>query len=88
MDYISLNPWMIFFAGFKTATDACCGPRKYRGGIMCAAEEMACVDASSNVWWDAYHPTDRVNSIMADNIWSGKHMTICHQMNLHDLAMG
>ena len=55
---------------------------------MCAAEEMACVDASSNVWWDAYHPTDRVNSIMADNIWSGKHMTICHPMNLHDLAMG
>ncbi|KAF2944264.1 hypothetical protein DAI22_02g129600 [Oryza sativa Japonica Group] len=56
--------------GFLTTTDACCGLGKYGGLFMCVLPQMACSDASSHVWWDEFHPTDAVNRILADNVWS------------------
>ncbi|XP_050228261.1 GDSL esterase/lipase At5g08460 [Mercurialis annua] len=72
--------------GFNVTTDACCGLGKYNGWIMCIAPEMACRDASSHIWWDQYHPTDAVNAILADNVWSGLHSRMCYPMNLKDLV--
>lgn len=71
-----------FDTGFQTTTEACCGLGKYRGSIMCLLPEMACSNASTYVWWDEFHPTDAVNRILANNIWSGEHTVMCHPMNL------
>ncbi|XP_065858994.1 GDSL esterase/lipase At5g08460 [Euphorbia lathyris] len=71
--------------GFNVTTDACCGLGKYKGWIMCIAPEMACNNASSHIWWDQYHPTDAVNSILADNVWNGLHTRMCYPMNLKDM---
>ncbi|KAM0939582.1 putative triacylglycerol lipase [Dioscorea sansibarensis] len=68
--------------GFQTTTEACCGLGKYRGSIMCLLPEMACSNASTFVWWDEFHPTDAVNRILANNIWSSEHTDMCHPMNL------
>ncbi|XP_072964345.1 GDSL esterase/lipase 7 [Typha angustifolia] len=72
--------------GFVTTTNACCGLGKYGGLIMCLLPEMACRNASMHVWWDEFHPTDAVNRILADNIWSGEHRTMCYPMNLQEMT--
>ncbi|CAI0408735.1 unnamed protein product [Linum tenue] len=71
--------------GFTETTDACCGLGKYKGWVMCIAPEMACSNASNHIWWDQYHPTAAVNSILADNVWNGLHSQMCYPMNLEDM---
>ncbi|GAB2215626.1 hypothetical protein Droror1_Dr00020015 [Drosera rotundifolia] len=73
--------------GFRVATDACCGLGKYKGWILCLTPEMACEDASIHIWWDQFHPTDKVNAILADNIWSGLHTEMCYPMNMKDMVV-
>ncbi|KAF3333148.1 GDSL esterase/lipase 7 [Carex littledalei] len=71
--------------GFVTTTDACCGLGKYGGMVMCLFPEMACKNATNHVWWDEFHPTEAVNLILADDVWSGKHIDMCFPMNLQDM---
>ncbi|KAL5719069.1 hypothetical protein ACHQM5_011901 [Ranunculus cassubicifolius] len=73
--------------GFEVTTDACCGFGQYNGWLMCLSSEMACNNASNHVWWDQFHPTDAVNSILADNVWSGQHMNMCYPMNLREMVV-
>ena len=71
--------------GFVSTTDACCGLGKYGGMVMCLFPEMACKNATNHVWWDEFHPTEAVNLILADDVWSGKHIDMCLPMNLRDM---
>ncbi|GER57584.1 GDSL esterase/lipase, partial [Striga asiatica] len=71
--------------GFNVTTDACCGLGMYRGWIMCISPDMACNNASSHIWWDQFHPTHAVNEILADNVWSSRHTSMCYPMNLQEL---
>ncbi|KAI3468597.1 hypothetical protein Pfo_025260 [Paulownia fortunei] len=71
--------------GFNVTTDACCGLGMYRGWIMCISSDMACSNASTHIWWDQFHPTDAVNEILADNVWSNLHSSMCYPMNLQDM---
>jgi phospholipase/lecithinase/hemolysin len=53
---------------------------------MCVLPRMACCDASSHVWWDEFHPTDAVNRILADNVWSGEHTKMCYPVDLQEMV--
>ncbi|KAL6501775.1 hypothetical protein OROGR_026908 [Orobanche gracilis] len=72
--------------GFNVTTDACCGLGMYRGGIMCISSDIACNNASTHIWWDQFHPTDAVNKILADNVWSSLHTSMCYPMNLQEMT--
>ncbi|XP_019160426.1 PREDICTED: GDSL esterase/lipase At5g08460-like isoform X2 [Ipomoea nil] len=71
--------------GFSVNEEACCGFGRRRAWFSCMSPEMACSNASNHIWWDQFHPTDAVNAILADNIWSGLHSSICYPMNLLDM---
>ncbi|KAH7862993.1 hypothetical protein Vadar_011899 [Vaccinium darrowii] len=71
--------------GLNETANACCGLGPYRGWLMCLTPEMACSNASNHIWWDQFHPTDAVNEILADNVWSGLHTEICYPMNLRNM---
>ncbi|KAK9675416.1 hypothetical protein RND81_11G006600 [Saponaria officinalis] len=73
--------------GFNVTDEACCGMGKYKGWIMCLSPEMACRNASTHIWWDQYHPTEAVNEILADNVWSGLHSSMCYPMNMRDMSI-
>ncbi|XP_043706851.1 GDSL esterase/lipase At5g08460-like [Telopea speciosissima] len=73
--------------GFEVITDACCGSGQYRAQMICISPEMACNNASKHVWWDQFHPTDAVNAILADNVWSGLHTNMCYPMNLEEIVV-
>ncbi|GMH09328.1 hypothetical protein Nepgr_011169 [Nepenthes gracilis] len=72
--------------GFNVTTTACCGLGSYKGWIICLSPEMACGNASTHIWWDQFHPTDAVNEILADNIWSGLHTNMCYPMSMKDMV--
>lgn len=72
-------------SGFNVTSSACCGFGRYKGGITCLSPEMACSNASNYLWWDQFHPTDAVNAILADNIWSGLNTNMCSPVDLQDM---
>jgi phospholipase/lecithinase/hemolysin len=69
-----------------TTTDACRGLGKYGGLFICVLPQMACSDASSHVWWDEFHPTETVNRILAENVWSGEHTKMCYPVDLQEMV--
>lgn len=80
-----LSNWCMY-VGLEVTTDACCGLGRYKGWIMCLSSEMACNNASTHIWWDQFHPTAAVNGILADNVWSGLHSSMCYPMNMKDMV--
>ncbi|KAK6160969.1 hypothetical protein DH2020_004350 [Rehmannia glutinosa] len=58
--------------GFENANSACChvGGR-YGGLIPCGPTSKVCEDRSKYVFWDAYHPTDAANFIIAMRLIDG-----------------
>lgn len=59
--------------GFENALDPCCGgsfPPFLCIGIANSSSSL-CKDRSKYVFWDAFHPTEAVNFIVADNLLDG-----------------
>ncbi|CAN1831662.1 F-box/WD-40 repeat-containing protein At5g21040 [Linum perenne] len=81
--------------GFEDTKNACCGLGIHGVVIGCVSEEMACnLTSSPHVWWDLYNPTQLVNSVLADSVWSdvdaedGESVSssICHPTGVKGLA--
>ncbi|KAL9228649.1 hypothetical protein vseg_004204 [Gypsophila vaccaria] len=73
--------------GFEDVRGTCCGRGCRGAAVGCQSMSMACNDTSRHVWWDLYNPTQAVNSLLADSIWSGKPLgDICHPRNVQSLV--
>ncbi|GJU76266.1 GDSL esterase/lipase-like protein [Tanacetum coccineum] len=79
MDFISRPKHF----GFDEAHKACCGQGTYNGLGLCTALSNLCPNRDKYVYWDGYHPTERANRLIVQEIFSGtKYMT---PMNLSTL---
>ncbi|KAJ0922720.1 putative triacylglycerol lipase [Helianthus annuus] len=58
--------------GFKTSQEACCGQGPYNGIGLCTPFSNICKDRNAYVFWDAYHPSERANRLIAQEIFHGK----------------
>ncbi|KAA3459160.1 GDSL esterase/lipase [Gossypium australe] len=55
--------------GFEVAEAACCGTGLFETGILCnRLTPHTCLDADKYVFWDAFHPSERANKIMSDEL--------------------
>ncbi|QHN91406.1 hypothetical protein HN51_049782 [Arachis hypogaea] len=55
--------------GFQSTSVACCGTGMFEMGYACSrGDRFSCSDATKYVFWDAFHPTERTNSIVADYV--------------------
>ncbi|KAJ4976633.1 hypothetical protein NE237_001739 [Protea cynaroides] len=73
--------------GFDEVKWACCGGGRYGGRIGCLSEEMVCDESSTHVWWDFYDPTEAVNILLADSIWSTQSLgDLCSPITVQQLA--
>ncbi|KAK7262972.1 hypothetical protein RJT34_30555 [Clitoria ternatea] len=55
--------------GFEVAGTSCCGIANVEFGFLCNYLTLkVCPDASKYVFWDSYHPTERVYKILVSNI--------------------
>ncbi|KAH7427735.1 hypothetical protein KP509_10G057300 [Ceratopteris richardii] len=79
-DYIS-NPTAY---GFDVSNTACCGQGKYNGFLICNRFSNLCPDRTKYVFWDPFHPTERVNGLVAERVLNGPPSDIS-PMNLRQL---
>ncbi|VAI45169.1 unnamed protein product [Triticum turgidum subsp. durum] len=64
--------------GLENVEEGCCATGRFEMGFMCNDEApMTCADADKFLFWDAFHPTQKVNRIMANHT-----IDICYQQGL------
>ncbi|XP_057977810.1 GDSL esterase/lipase At4g26790 [Malania oleifera] len=54
--------------GFEDAAKACCGTGRFEMSYICDDNPLTCIDANKYVFWDAFHPTEKTNRIVADYV--------------------
>ncbi|KAL3694146.1 hypothetical protein R1sor_007797 [Riccia sorocarpa] len=79
--------------GFTEGLKACCGYGLYNGEVQCGLVPdkilnppyNLCDNVDAYLFWDYFHPTERVYSILAENFWKGDSSVIA-PMNLKTLV--
>ncbi|KAI6674486.1 hypothetical protein NL676_002392 [Syzygium grande] len=67
MDFIN-NPTKF---GFVTSKVACCGQGPYNGLGVCNVASNLCPDRKVYLFWDAFHPCERANRLIVQQLLSG-----------------
>ncbi|CAL4970912.1 unnamed protein product [Urochloa decumbens] len=61
--------------GLENVEEGCCATGKFEMGFMCNEDApMTCDDAGKFLFWDAFHPTEKVNRLMANHT-----LEVCYQ---------
>lgn len=56
-------------AGIEVTSMACCGTGMFEMGYACDRNNpFTCTDADKYVFWDAFHPTQKINQIVANYV--------------------
>ncbi|KAJ4908353.1 GDSL esterase/lipase 7 [Raphanus sativus] len=71
--------------GLVIPDKACCGSGRYGGALTCLPLQQPCLDRHHYVFWDAFHPTEIANKIIADNTFS-KSAKYSHPISFYELA--
>lgn len=71
--------------GFSVIDRGCCGIGRNRGQISCLPLQAPCARRDQYVFWDAFHPTEAVNILLARNCFSGN-TNVAFPMNIQQLA--
>lgn len=74
-----------FVTGFSVVNRGCCGIGRNRGQVTCLPFQTPCPNRNKYLFWDAFHPTEKVNIIMAKMAFSGDRCFI-YPMNIEQLA--
>jgi phospholipase/lecithinase/hemolysin len=72
-------------AGFSVVDRGCCGIGRNRGMITCLPFQRPCLNRNTYIFWDAFHPTERVNILLGKAAYSGG-ADLVHPMNIQQLA--
>ncbi|VFQ86453.1 unnamed protein product [Cuscuta campestris] len=67
--------------GFKTSKVACCGQGRFNGLGLCTPLSNLCPNRNEYVFWDAFHPSEKANRIIVDQMLKGSN-DYMHPMNL------
>ncbi|KAK7364789.1 hypothetical protein VNO80_13531 [Phaseolus coccineus] len=57
--------------GFITAKVACCGQGPYNGLGLCTPLSNLCPNRGQYAFWDAFHPSEKANRLIVEEIMSG-----------------
>ncbi|MED6181223.1 hypothetical protein PIB30_017419 [Stylosanthes scabra] len=57
--------------GFTTSKVACCGQGPYNGLGLCTPLSNLCPNRDLYAFWDAFHPSEKANKIIVEQIMSG-----------------
>ncbi|KAE8715258.1 GDSL esterase/lipase [Hibiscus syriacus] len=71
--------------GFRVVNKGCCGIGRNRGQITCLPLQTPCNNRDEYMFWDAFHPTEKVNILMARKAFSGDH-SVVFPINIQQLA--
>lgn len=63
----------------------CCGNGRYQGEITCLPLQIPCPNRDDYMFWDAFHPTEVVNKIIAEKAYGGP-PAVCYPINVKKMA--
>ncbi|XP_023893652.1 GDSL esterase/lipase At5g45670 [Quercus suber] len=72
--------------GFKVANAGCCGVGRNNGLITCLPLQIPCKNRNEYLFWDAYHPTEAGNAIIAKRAYSAQAASDAYPIDIHRLA--
>ncbi|KAG7988493.1 hypothetical protein I3843_03G190700 [Carya illinoinensis] len=78
--------------GFKDGVNACCGTGPYGGILTCGGTKDVpdyelCDNVGDYVWWDSFHPTEKIHEESANALWNGPSSDV-GPYNLQELFLG
>lgn len=54
-------------SGIENVEEGCCATGKFEMGFLCDQwSPYTCEDANKYIFWDAFHPTEKINRMMAE----------------------
>ncbi|WOG89720.1 hypothetical protein DCAR_0208958 [Daucus carota subsp. sativus] len=71
--------------GFKVTNCACCGVGP-NNGIACIPLEVPCQNRAEYLFWDAFHPTEASNLIIAQRSYHDQSLNVTYPMDISTLA--
>ncbi|CAI0555995.1 unnamed protein product [Linum tenue] len=72
--------------GFNVVDRGCCGIGRNQGQITCLPFAIPCTNRNVFVFWDAFHPTQSVNNILARRAFSGPPRD-CYPINVQQMTL-
>ncbi|XP_031490479.1 GDSL esterase/lipase At1g71250-like [Nymphaea colorata] len=72
--------------GFTVRDRGCCGVDTDQGQIDCIPLTPPCQNRSEYVFWDAFHPTEAANRVLAQRVYAGP-SSDCYPINVSQLLM-
>ena len=74
-------------AGLEEVETGCCGVGKNNGQITCLPLQTPCENRNKYLFWDAFHPTEVANIILAKKAYYSKSKSFAYPINIQQLAM-
>lgn len=72
--------------GIEVIDEGCCGVGKNNGQITCLPLQTPCENRNKYLFWDAFHPTEVANVILAKMAYSSKANKFAYPINVRQLA--
>ncbi|XP_061376138.1 GDSL esterase/lipase At1g71250-like [Gastrolobium bilobum] len=72
--------------GFTVTDRACCGIGRNQGQISCLPMSTPCANRDQYVFWDAFHPTQALNKVLARRAFNGP-PSDCYPVNVRQMAL-
>ncbi|KAG6738681.1 GDSL esterase/lipase At1g71250 [Populus alba] len=72
--------------GFSVVDKGCCGIGRNQGQITCLPWVVPCSNRNTYVFWDAFHPTEAVNAILAQRAFNGSQRD-CYPINVQQMTL-
>ncbi|GMH05188.1 hypothetical protein Nepgr_007028 [Nepenthes gracilis] len=72
--------------GFTVTNRGCCGSGKNNGQITCLPLQMPCMNRNKYAFWDAYHPTEAANIIIAKRSYRARYLSDAYPFGIEKLA--
>ncbi|KAK6940348.1 GDSL lipase/esterase [Dillenia turbinata] len=72
--------------GFEVIDRGCCGVGRNNGQVTCLPLQQPCNDRRKYLFWDAFHPTEVANILLAKKAYSSKSKSDAYPLNIQQLA--
>ncbi|XP_010540543.1 PREDICTED: GDSL esterase/lipase At1g29670-like [Tarenaya hassleriana] len=72
--------------GFSVTNAGCCGVGRNNGQITCLPGQSPCPNRKEYVFWDAFHPTEAANAIIAQRSYKARSASDAYPIDISRLA--
>ncbi|KAF8413650.1 hypothetical protein HHK36_001642 [Tetracentron sinense] len=72
--------------GFRVTNAGCCGVGRNNGQITCLPLQIPCRNRNEYLFWDAFHPTEAANVIIARRSYSAQSSSDTYPIDIRRLA--